>query len=205
MLDSARGQKKCASESPEKVASAPSNNNNNNPTSNIITPTTYNTTTTTTKPSSKSLNGSYKNLSETADGMQVDQDNDVLGAEFEGIVHRDTKNFATTMRMLDAMRKSRHLCDLVLQLDNDSQDIYCHQIILACNSKFFMEIFTNYERENQDVLTLSAGSYSTGGVPNIERSLSSGASTNGNGSSRQSPGLIDSGSRKKSVVELVNR
>ena len=198
MLDSARGQKKCASESPEKVASAPSNNNNNNSTSNIITPTT--------KPSSKSLNGSYKNLSDPADGMQVDQDNDVLGAEFEGIVHRDTKNFATTMRMLDAMRKSRHLCDLVLQLDNDSQDIYCHQIILACNSKFFMEIFTNYERENQDVLTLSAGSYSTGGVPNIERSLSSGASTNGNGSSRQSPGLIDTvGSRKKSVVELVNR
>ena len=55
--------------------------------------------------------------------------------------------------MLNVIRKNRQLCDLILQLDDDSQDIYCHQLILACNSKFFMEIFNNYEAENQSKLS----------------------------------------------------
>ncbi len=55
--------------------------------------------------------------------------------------------------MLNVLRKNRQLCDLILQLDDDSQDIYCHQLILACNSKFFMEIFNNYEVENNSKLS----------------------------------------------------
>ena len=66
--------------------------------------------------------------------------------EFDGLIYRDKTNANQTLKMLNALRKNRQLCDLILQLDDDSQDIYCHQIILACNSKFFMEIFNNYEQ-----------------------------------------------------------
>lgn len=66
---------------------------------------------------------------------------------FDGLLFVDSNNFNQTLKILNALRKNRQLCDLILQLDNDTRDIYCHQIILACNSKFFMEIFTNYELE----------------------------------------------------------
>lgn len=69
-------------------------------------------------------------------------------AEFDGLIYKDTNNSTNTLYMLNVLRKNRHLCDIILQLDDDSQDIYCHQLILACNSKFFMEIFNNYEAEN---------------------------------------------------------
>ena len=67
--------------------------------------------------------------------------------EYDGLLFMDNKNANNTLHMLNILRKNRQLCDLILQLDDDSQDIYCHQSILACNSKFFMEIFTNYEME----------------------------------------------------------
>ena len=67
--------------------------------------------------------------------------------EYDGLLHTDEKNAHSTLQMLNVLRKNRQLCDLILQLDDDSQDIYCHQIILACNSKFFMEIFNNYDLE----------------------------------------------------------
>lgn len=65
--------------------------------------------------------------------------------EFDGLIYRDTNNASNTMHKLNVLRKNREFCDLILQLDDDSQDIYCHQLILACNSKFFMEIFNDYE------------------------------------------------------------
>lgn len=68
--------------------------------------------------------------------------------EFDGLIYKDVSNSINTLSMLNVLRKNRQLCDLILQLDDDSQDIYCHQLILACNSKFFMEIFNNYEEEN---------------------------------------------------------
>lgn len=69
-------------------------------------------------------------------------------SEFDGLIYKDLNNSTNTLYMLNVLRKNRQLCDLILQLDDDSQDIYCHQLILACNSKFFMEIFNNYEAEN---------------------------------------------------------
>ena len=72
---------------------------------------------------------------------------DELEEEYDGLLHVDEKNAHNTLQMLNVLRKNRQLCDLILQLDDDSQDIYCHQIILACNSKFFMEIFNSYDLE----------------------------------------------------------
>lgn len=195
MLDSARMQK-CASESPEKCDQGQTSGGKKQP------------------PSSKSLNGSVKSLrmdawyqdletpgASSGNGFEyyMEEEEDIgkgakgegeLGqVELDGLAYKDTKCFANTMRKLDVLRKSRQLCDLVLQLDNDSQDIYCHQIVLACNSKFFMEIFTNYEREHQDGAAQSPG-------------LFNGLS---NGSAPTTPNSEITAMRKKSVVELVNR
>lgn len=142
---------KCASESPEKSIKL-------NELINTPATTTAATTTTTAsgiKSFAKNFSGSCGRLNggESNGGEQLTPDspatemNDVFD-EFDGLLHKDTKNFTNTMKMLNCLRKSRQLCDLILQLDDDSQDIYCHQIILACNSKFFMEIFTNIEQEN---------------------------------------------------------
>lgn len=76
-------------------------------------------------------------------GSSTEQD----PSDFDGLIYKDTTNAANILSMLNVLRKNRQLCDLILQLDDDSQDIYCHQLILACNSKFFMEIFNNYENE----------------------------------------------------------
>lgn len=76
-------------------------------------------------------------------------------SEFDGLLYKDLNNSTQTLYMLNVLRKNRQLCDLILQLDDDSQDIYCHQLILACNSKFFMEIFNNYEAETCNKQTQS--------------------------------------------------
>jgi hypothetical protein len=103
-------------------------------------------------------NGSSSNLNDTlivqedaAQSQETDSvpDTTNLYDEFDGLVYKDLNNASQTLKMLNVLRKNRQLCDLILQLDDDSQDIYCHQVILACNSKFFMEIFNNYESEEK--------------------------------------------------------
>ena len=88
--------------------------------------------------------------------------------EFDGLVYKDLNNASQTLKMLNVLRKNRQLCDLILQLDDDSQDIYCHQVILACNSKFFMEIFNNYESEEKK--ESNGGSSSTAGIDSASSS-----------------------------------
>jgi hypothetical protein len=92
--------------------------------------------------SGSSLSSLDENSPTSIDQHQQQQQNDI---EFDGLLHRDTSNMIHSMQSMNVLRKNRQLCDLILQLDDESQDIYCHQIVLACNSKFFMEIFSNYE------------------------------------------------------------
>ena len=49
-------------------------------------------------------------------------------SEFDGLLYRDPAAATSTLHMLNVLRKNRQLCDLILQLDDDSQDIYCHQV-----------------------------------------------------------------------------
>jgi influenza virus NS1A-binding protein len=84
------------------------------------------------------LNGRVKEEDESLNNFDV---------EYDGLSYRDSVNSEHTLQRLNVLRKNRQLCDLVLQLDEDSQEIYCHQIILACNSRFFMELFNDYELE----------------------------------------------------------
>ena len=106
------------------------------------------------------LNGTFNGKSENShkinSSQKLNQKVEEFDEEFDGLMLNDSKNSVNTLQMLNVLRKNRQLCDLVLQLDNDSQEIYCHQIILACNSKFFMEIFNNYEIEEKDIIRLEA-------------------------------------------------
>ncbi|CAF0709971.1 unnamed protein product [Brachionus calyciflorus] len=92
-------------------------------------------------------NETYKKPSDHVQNDEVFDQVVKIDEQFDGILHHDQNNSNQTLKILNALRKNRQLCDLILQLDDDTRDIYCHQIILACNSKFFMEIFTNYELE----------------------------------------------------------
>ena len=104
--------------------------------------------------------------------------------EFDGLIYRDTNNAANTMHKLNVLRKNREFCDLILQLDDDSQDIYCHQLILACNSKFFMEIFNDYELDNSAEVRESPASNNK--TPNIKKqSLQEYANKNHSSNHRQ--------------------
>ncbi len=77
--------------------------------------------------------------------VNIDIIADEAVTDFDGLLYKDPTNSTNTLHMLNVLRKNRQLCDLILQLDDDSQDIYCHQLILACNSKFFMEIFNTVQ------------------------------------------------------------
>jgi hypothetical protein len=101
---------------------------------------------------------------------------------FDGLIFKDSVNSNQTLKMLNVLRKNRQLCDLILQLDDDTQDIYCHQIILACNSKFFMEIFNNYEQEQQEFLKNN----------NTSNSVNSNGDSNGSGDSSRKGSIFHS-------------
>jgi hypothetical protein len=135
-------KQKCASQSPEKLTVDNGSLNGHN-TSRCSTSSLEETNNQASyKRSSSNYNGKSSAMS------RYDEDADLFdpeNPEFDGLIFKDTTNFSHTMHMMNVLRKNRQLCDLILQLDDDSQDIYCHQVVLACNSKFFMEIFNNYE------------------------------------------------------------
>lgn len=115
-------------------------------------------------------------------GSSTEQD----PSDFDGLIYKDTTNAGNILSMLNVLRKNRQLCDLILQLDDDSQDIYCHQLILACNSKFFMEIFNNYEAETNNQKASSDESVSLADTPKSTRSsLTDFVNTNHGANNRQ--------------------
>jgi hypothetical protein len=140
--------KKCSSQSPEKLVSSQpldkSDSNNLSCSTGDLNGKAHHTNGY-FKDSSNSSKSRKKYSNEIAGGASMTPAE--LEEEYDGLIHVDTSNASNTLQMLNVLRKNRQLCDLILQLDDDSQDIYCHQIILACNSKFFMEIFNNYDLE----------------------------------------------------------
>jgi hypothetical protein len=67
-----------------------------------------------------------------------------------GIYFSDTTKYSNELlSMLNILRKNRQLCDLIIQIDDDN-DIYCHQLIIACNSKLFMELFINNDLNHNE-------------------------------------------------------
>ncbi len=130
-----------------------------------------------------------------------------LEEEYDGLLHVDTSNASNTLKMLNVLRKNRQLCDLILQLDDDSQDIYCHQIILACNSKFFMEIFNNYDLEQSANSNKSTEDLSSNGgnKDDTEGKKQNSTTNNSQHSSRLlSTDSATNGVKKNSLLTIVN-
>ena len=72
---------------------------------------------------------------------------EMIQSSNENCLKSKLNNSLKTMNMLNILRKNRQLYDVILQIDDNHNDIYCHQVILACNSKLFMELLLDTEIE----------------------------------------------------------
>jgi hypothetical protein len=46
-----------------------------------------------------------------------------------------------TLKCLDAMRKERQLCDVILTVEG--HELFAHRALLSCHSNYFLELFLN--------------------------------------------------------------
>ncbi|CAF4654966.1 unnamed protein product, partial [Rotaria magnacalcarata] len=50
-----------------------------------------------------------------------------------------------TLKCLDAMRKERQLCDVILMVEG--HELFAHRALLSCHSNYFLELFLHDENE----------------------------------------------------------
>lgn len=50
-----------------------------------------------------------------------------------------------TLKCLDAMRKERQLCDVILTVEG--HELFAHRALLSCHSNYFFELFLDEENE----------------------------------------------------------
>lgn len=50
-----------------------------------------------------------------------------------------------TLKCLDAMRKERQLCDVILTVEG--HELFAHRALLSCHSNYFLELFLNDETD----------------------------------------------------------
>jgi hypothetical protein len=50
-----------------------------------------------------------------------------------------------TLKCLDAMRKERQLCDVILTVQG--HELFAHRALLSCHSNYFFELFLNDEND----------------------------------------------------------
>jgi hypothetical protein len=185
--------KKCASQSPEKLTEnghfnhTDKKNQGRSSTSSLEENNNYR--------KNKNTNNYNNNQHQEEDSCDLF---DCENPEYDGLLYKDPNNFSHTMHLLNILRKNRQLCDLILQLDDDSQEIYCHQVVLACNSKFFMEIFNSYESEQSKNSKLR--------LSNFDQEIPNGT-TNGNQSQNNSEtdATHDNSSKKIPLQDIVNK
>lgn len=51
-----------------------------------------------------------------------------------------------TLKCLDAMRKERQLCDVILT--NEGHELFAHRALLSCHSSYFFELFLHDEEQS---------------------------------------------------------
>lgn len=78
-------------------------------------------------------------------GTYIDRRDDDFNQTKTYFNYNDETHSSEILKILNVLRKNRQLCDLIIQIDNNNNDIYCHQLILACNSKLFMQMFLDNE------------------------------------------------------------
>jgi hypothetical protein len=50
-----------------------------------------------------------------------------------------------TLKCLDAMRKERQLCDVILTVEG--HEVFAHRAVLSCHSNYFLELFVHDETD----------------------------------------------------------
>ncbi|CAF4632637.1 unnamed protein product [Rotaria sp. Silwood1] len=50
-----------------------------------------------------------------------------------------------TLKCLDAMRKERQLCDVILMVEG--HELFAHRALLSCHSNYFLELFLHDEND----------------------------------------------------------
>jgi hypothetical protein len=64
-----------------------------------------------------------------------------------------------TLKCLDAMRKERQLCDVILTVEG--HELFAHRALLSCHSNYFLELFLN---DGSDTLTKNQIYYQIDGL-----------------------------------------
>ena len=80
------------------------------------------------------------------------------------------ENFNThgiqTLKCLDAMRKERQLCDLILTVEG--HELFAHRALLSCHSNYFLELFL---RDEIDLSTKKQIFYQIDGLEHVPLKL----------------------------------
>jgi hypothetical protein len=64
-----------------------------------------------------------------------------------------------TLKCLDAMRKERQLCDVILTVEG--HELFAHRALLSCHSNYFLELFLH---DGSDTLTKNQIYYQIDGL-----------------------------------------
>ena len=70
-------------------------------------------------------------------------DNETLELKFK--YENLQKHGIQTLKCLDAMRKERQLCDIILAVEG--HELFAHRALLSCHSNYFFELFLNDEKD----------------------------------------------------------
>jgi hypothetical protein len=69
----------------------------------------------------------------------VDNENVELNVKYENWNNHGIQ----TLKCLDAMRKERQLCDIILTVQG--HELFAHRALLSCHSNYFLELFLHDE------------------------------------------------------------
>lgn len=70
--------------------------------------------------------------------------------EEDRLIYDDPAHKDVALSSLNTLRRNRDFCDVVLQVDHT--DIHVHRAVLACQSRFFYELFSESEESEQKSL-----------------------------------------------------
>lgn len=78
--------------------------------------------------------------------IETNENNDNDIAELNIRYENSDSHGLLTLKCLDAMRKERQLCDVILTIEG--HELFAHRALLSCHSNYFRELFLQDENDN---------------------------------------------------------